>query len=849
MDISKKKIEKKVQQKVLFVFLASCMALGLAYTISKVAFDEMLKTVDNIAKPNVKLRLVNKISRDVLLLDQIQRSEFLLVESNALSPDSLYFDLGKDSELLFSNLDSLKMQYENDTLQTKRIDFISNLLRERNKLFTAYIQVRQSLINNSNFNNQLKNINELVRTAPKNENTVITTQRSTKRTQTTAPRQIAFDGDVKEEKDDRGIFAKIFGGKKKTPENIIVAPAEIDKIIHEELTINVDTVKGELKGTVKNKINSAIQFLEERQKLQSSSFINRETDLIVAGNILINNIVSILYEVEREVKAQMDADTEKAQLVVNKSVSKISYILLFSFLIISILIFFIMDDIRKAKTSRLILEKAKEEAEYHTAAKQRFLSNMSHELRTPLQSIIGYTEQLKKSNVDNQKVEIINQASEHLLQIVNEILDYNRIISGRFVFQQKTVAISDLATEVVRTMKQHAIKKGITLDLNQEINGTGFVLGDPFRIKQILFNLISNAVKFTNKGGIVVDVKTTDENERTTVKFSITDTGQGIAEQDIDHIFDEFELGRNQNSGDNFGSGLGLSIVKSLVEEMDGIITLTSNINKGSTFSVHLYLLSSVKPEPTLLIGSRKTTLEPVKTVWVVDDDKFILELCGTILSRNNIKHTLFSSPKALLNEPFDPDLSHILMDMRMPGLAGNELRHILKHRLTKPVSIIAFTAQALPEEQSKILSEGFDDILIKPFREAELLSVLGFSFPDHNDTSFNSSKLGSLSYIYEDPKELSKIIDLFVKDSLEDLSDLKTAIRQNSAIDAEILFHRLAGRSAQLGQEKIAFNLRKCEIDTRNGETPSHEEFATVERELLSFINFLKKSNKKILA
>lgn len=853
--MAKKKIEKKVQQKVLFVFLASCMALGLAYTISKVAFDEMLKTVDNIAKPNDKLRFVNKISRDVLLLDQIQRSDFLLTGSQLTgnhpsSADSSYSDFTQDSDLIFSNIDSLKMQYKSNRLQTLRIDSISNLLRERNKLFIAYVQVRNSLIDNSNFRNQIQNIDKLISTAPKNENTIITTQKATRRTQTTSPSGTHTSDEINEEKDDRSFLAKLFGAKKKSPEIVKKVPQEVERVIHEEMTINVDTLNEDLKGTTKNKINNAIRYLERRQQLQSSTFIDREKELAVASNLLINKIISILNEVEREAKIQVEADTQNAQMVVNKSVSKISYILLFSFIIISFLIYFILDDIRKARTNRLALEKAKEEAEYHTAAKQRFLSNMSHELRTPLQSIIGYAEQLKKSNIDNKKVEIISQASEHLLQIVNEILDYNRIISGRFVFQQKTVSISELVTEVVRTMKQHADKKDITLELNQEITGTGYVLGDPFRIKQILYNLISNAIKFTNEGGIVVNAKATEEDERTTVSFTITDTGQGIADQDIDHIFDEFELGKNHNSGENFGSGLGLSIVKSLVEEMDGIITLTSNIDQGSSFSVHLFLLSSVKAEPTLLIGPHKISMEPVKTVWVVDDDSFILELCGTILNKNKIRFKLFSTPTLLLNEPFDADLSHILMDLRMPGLSGNELRHIVKHRLSKPVTIIAFTAQALPEEQSKILSEGFEAILIKPFREAELLSVLGFSpLEKNNSTSSVHFNLGTLGYIYEDPKELSKIIDLFIKDTLEDLSKLKTAIRHESTIDAEILFHRLAGRSAQLGQEKVAFNLRKCEIDARNGEIPTQLEYAKIEKQLVSFINFLKKGNMEISA
>ena len=766
-----------------------------------------------------------------------------MTENQASPSDPISANFIKDSEIILASLDSLKMQYANNPLQIKRIDSISNLLRERNKLFISYIQVRRSLIDNSNFNAQIKNINELIRTTPKSENTIVTTQTTT----TTVSNPINKPTETKEEKDDRGFLAKFFGIKKK-PKVEKQAP-EAEKTVHEELTINVDTLREESKGISKAKINNAIQYLEKRQQLQNSTFIDRETELTVAGNILINNIVDILNEVEKEAKIQLDADAHNAKMVVNKSVSKISYILLFSIIITSILIYLILNDIRKANIYRLALEKAKEEAEYHSAAKQRFLSNMSHELRTPLQSIIGYTEQLKNSYIDNDKVEVIHHASEHLLQIVNEILDYNRIISGRFIFHQETVSLSRIVNEVVQTMKQHADKKGLTLEVNQEINGSGYVLGDPFRIKQILFNLISNAIKFTTEGSIVVGLKAIEEDERTNITFIITDTGQGIREQDLSHIFDEFEQGKNHNSGDNFGSGLGLSIVKSLVEEMDGIITLTSTVNQGSCFSVHLSLLSSIKAEPIRRIESAITSTEHLKTVWVVDDDTFILELCSTILMKNNIKHKLFSSPKALLEEPFDSEVSHILMDMRMPGLSGNELRHIVKHRLSHPVKIIAFTAQALPEERNKILDEGFDALLIKPFREAELLNLLGFATIENKGRFSIELDLGILPFIYEDPKELVKIIHLFIKDTLEDLDTLKSAITQGNAVDTEILFHRLAGRSAQLGQEKIAFNLRKCEIDTRNGEIPSLVEFSKIENQLLYFIDFLAKKDKIILA
>jgi signal transduction histidine kinase/CheY-like chemotaxis protein len=812
--------------------------LGLAYTISKFTFDEMLKTVDNISSPNEKLRLVSKISRDILQLDQIQRSQLLLPKDRSLPADRAYPSYINDSETVLASLDSLKTLYSSSPIQSQRIDSISELLKRRNELFLSYVQVRKSLIDNSILNDQIHNINELIRSTPENESKLVTTQRTIKTTITNNINQ------EEQEKDDRGFLAKFFGSKRK--QEPVKQESAPQKTVHEELSIHVDTIKTKPENANKIKINQAIQHLEKKQIQQNSIFINRETELTIAGNILVNNMMDILYEVEAEVKNQMGLDAKNAKIVVNKSVSKISYILVISFLIMSVLIYLILNDIRKATSHRRALEKSKEEAEYHNAAKQRFLSNMSHEFRTPLQSIIGYTEQLQKSSEYDSKIDVIHHASEHLLQIVNEVLDYNRIISGKFIFHQETVLLTKLVSDVTQAMKQHADNKHLTLKVDEQIEGSGYVLADPFRLKQILFNLLSNAIKFTNEGIITIAVKATESGDKTAVEFSITDTGIGIPDRDIKLIFNEFEQGRSHNSGENFGSGLGLSIVKTLVDGMGGEIKVQSSVNKGSCFSVQFSLLSSDKID--LVIKKNKKYIDQhsiVNKVWVVDDDSFILELCATILTNRNIPHKVFSSPQALLDEPIDDQLSHVLMDMRMPGLSGKELSNILRKRINKSVKIIAFTAQALAEERSKILSEGFDGLLIKPFREAEFFEVLGIDTIGPLQNVSTEVDLGILPFIYEDPQELNQIITLFIKDTLDDLMNLKAAVKKENAVDAEIILHRLAGRSAQLGQEKIAFNLRKCEIDTRNGEITPLSEINKIETQLLYFIDFLMDKEK----
>lgn len=836
MDVSRNKTGKRVQHKIIFLFLACCMALTLAYAISKLTFDEMLKTVDNISTPNEKLKLVGKISRDILQLDQLQRYQLLFLDSPS-SFQTIETNYTNGSEEVIISLDSLKILYANSQIQRQRIDSISELLKERDKLFLSYAQVRNRLMDNSTFNNQLQNITNLIKNNPSSK--LVTTQRTLK---TTITNNIGLS-DNQQEKKEKSFFGRLFGSNKKEEEN---NPLNIpDKTVHEELSIHVDTLDKSEKAN--STLDQAISTLKSNQLQQSSIFIDREAELTIAGNILVNNMMNILYDVELEAKNQMEEDVRNAQIKVNNSVMKISYILLGSLLITSILIYFVFNDIKKANSYRKALEKSKEEAEYHSAAKQRFLSNMSHELRTPLQSIIGYTEQLKLSSVKNEKYEIIYNASEHLLHIVNEVLDYNRIVSGKFILNQKTTHLEKTINDVITSMRQQANLKNLSLNLEKHVVGSGYVLADPFRLKQILFNLISNAIKFTNEGYISVSLQAVEVGEITKVELSVSDTGIGINEKDKRLIFNEFEQGPFHGSGETFGSGLGLSIVKALVRTMGGEIKVKSTINEGSRFIISLTFLSSNKADLVHeKIKNRKIEHVDVTKVWVVDDDSFILDLCNTILENKKIPHKVFASPEAILDELIDPDLSHILIDMRMPGISGIELLNLLRRKTNKNVKIVAFTAQALPEERIKILSAGFDGLLIKPFREAELLGVLNI-IEEKTESYVEDTSLGILPMVYEDPKELSSIINIFIKDTLDDLMNLKSAIKKQNAVNAEILFHRLAGRSAQLGQEKIAFNLRKCEIDTRNGELSHIQEVDKIETQLLNFIEFLIEKEKTI--
>src|SRR5690606_35855052 len=296
----------KVFQKVLFVIVACGVALGLAYFISKVAFDEMLEKVDKVSTPNEKLRLVSRISRDIIQIDQLQRSQVLSNKS--------YKGYAEESDFILKSLDTLQSLYQSDDLQSARIDSIRILLNDRDQLFDSYIKVRRNLIDNQGFSNQIKNISSLIQSGPQSDSMVITKEKSTTRTL-----------ENKEKADDRGFLARLFGSKSK-PQTDDEEEASVPQTVQEEFNVKVDTIKNSQKADTELEIDQAIQNLEVRQKRKSSTFVNHEAELTQAGGVLAANMFKILHEVEQEAVQEMEKQNLEARNVVNQSVQRISLI-------------------------------------------------------------------------------------------------------------------------------------------------------------------------------------------------------------------------------------------------------------------------------------------------------------------------------------------------------------------------------------------------------------------------------------------------------------------------------------------------------------------------------------------
>jgi len=779
-----KRFYRAVKSKVIIGFVFACFALLSAWGISKFAFSRMLSTVEEISKPNDRLRIVNDLSHKIARLDQLQRDEAFNKQGN--------YSFFKESKKLRLALDTLSVLYSGNSGQLFRIKFIKELLTSRDKQFVDYLKVRESLVNTKSFSDEVQKLNDLVGKRSKQVDSAITTQTITSTT-TVAPEQ---------ETKSRSFLSKLFGKKR----------ADVYKIINEEFKIKRDTLNAKAEDSIIKSMEAALKTIEQEQKQKSRKFLTREAELSNATNNLTRQMLQILHEVEADAVAQIDLNGIQAKEVVNDGIIQITSIIIAFFLLTVILLYLILTDITKSNKYRKELEEAKDEAEYHSLAKQRFLSNMSHEIRTPLQSILGYSELIAKQDVPNKKnINAIYQSSLHLLQIVNEVLDYHRITSGEFSFNNQVFNIRQLIKEVVLVMKPLAEQKDLRLIDDLDFGEVTFVKGDAFRLKQILFNLLGNAIKFTLKGEVMLTVSCKKQDGDVHFNFSVKDTGIGFSEVDTDRIFKEFEQieSPEKQTINSTGTGLGLTIVKSLVENQNGRIYVKSKLGEGTTFNIYLKYQYRAEQEHGVL---ENYIIENPGMVWIIDDDRLILDLCGLILKEKDIPFKVFDHVGDILNEKPDEALKHVLIDMRMPEMMGVELCHLLKKRLPKGVKFYAITAQVLPEEREMVLNEGFDGLILKPFRSNDLLSIFDQTALLVQQPELNLTSIKKMTF--DDPKMLENILNKFKQDCIEDALTLKEYLFVLDEDGCRLIVHRLAGRTAQIGAKTLAGHFRLLEIE-----------------------------------
>jgi signal transduction histidine kinase/CheY-like chemotaxis protein/HPt (histidine-containing phosphotransfer) domain-containing protein len=589
-------------------------------------------------------------------------------------------------------------------------------------------------------------------------------------------------------------------------------------------------------------LRSDIERVVSQDSLARDAMIIRESQLAATGSKLRGKFYDLMTKMENEVTSSITRKAESAgKLAGNTYIWLISLSVSGGLLAIVVLLI-IIRYVRKAYAYQEALENSKAEAEKLARTKELFMANMSHEIRTPVTAISGFTEQLLQEEKDegiNHSLRIIKSSSDHLLKIIDDILDFSKLQNEKLTLEKVDFSISRIMEEVYSLFENQALQNNSVLTCSLDRDTPPVLSGDPFRLKQILINLVSNSVKFTRNGKVRFTIGAKPSGKaQVDLLIEVSDTGIGIDDSKLDIIFEDFTQAEMSTTRKYGGTGLGLSIVRKLIELHNGTIDIKSRKNQGTTITCCIpYDIGTGKliPEETGATVAVPAELKGLK-VLVVDDEEYNRLLFRKIFEKWNMNFNEAASGMDALELLKEKSYDLLFMDMLMPGLDGLKTTKFIRQEMSIDESrmpVIFISAAQVNSELEKYRSAGINSFLRKPFTEHELLDtiletlgkrtpyVLTHSEDQPSAVQENNKKI-DLDNLYHiaagDELFVNQMLISFEDTTRRGLKEIEAAAAAGQWESAADHAHRLLPPCRHLGATDLYNLLHEIESNSRQG-------------------------------
>lgn len=637
---------------------------------------------------------------------------------------------------------------------------------------------------------------------------------------------------------------------------------QVDNIIQEEYTDTIDEAYNPV-DTIATMLTS-IQYKVFQTRQESMRTLDaRINQLRIAGGRVSQRVNQLLDNIEDDEQKAMEVRIAHEQDIRQQAAWTMATIAILAVLLVLIFFTIIWRDITRSNHYRKELEKAKLYAENLLVAREKLMLTITHDIKAPAGSIIGYIDLLIRLVQDRRQqfyLHNMKSSANHLLDLITSLLDYHRLEAGKMDIHPVTFNPHELFESIYTSFLPGAEKKQLTLNFEENIPRTLNLEGDPFRIRQIAENLISNALKFTSQGSITIQV----DYEQNRFTFRVEDTGCGMSIQEQQRVFQAFT--RLQSAQGQEGFGLGLSITKKLVELLNGEITIESAPGKGSMFQVVLFL-----PKVTKAPITQVETLSDDKKQWrilLIDDDRIQLNLTEVMIYDlfNHAQHSIppvikcCTQPEELFKLIASETFDIVFTDIQMPAMNGFELLQKLRSLdvpQAKNIPVIAITARSDMDE-TDFCTQGFAGCLHKPFNQTELLKIFKThmqedwkgntvqtdSKPSDTECTYNFSPLTAFSG--DDPAAAHEILETFIGESTKNYERMKQALSNKDMADLCNVAHKMLPTFTMIEARKAIPALQWLEF--HRGNTDLSDEARQHADEALSCIADVIKEAKKVL-